>query len=87
MADSGNFRVQVLDLDGEVQAVFGEKGDAAGDLSLPKGVATDSQGNIYVVDAHFENVQVFDSTGRLLMAFGREGRADGAPNVGRHGRA
>ena len=73
VADSGNFRVQVLDLDGHVVGSIGKKGDGAGDLSLPKGVAFDSDGHVYVVDAHFENVQVFDTNGRLLMAFGTEG--------------
>lgn len=74
VADSGNFRVQLLDLDGRCLGTIGKKGDGAGDFALPKGVALDSEGHIYVVDAHFENVQVFDMEGRLLMAFGEEGR-------------
>ena len=73
VADSGNFRVQLLDLDGNCVNVFGQKGDGAGDFALPKGVAFDSEGHIYVVDTHFENVQVFNPQGQLLMAFGREG--------------
>lgn len=77
VADTGNFRVQLLDLDGRFIRAIGSKGDGAGDFSMPKGVAADSEGHIYVVDAHFENVQVFDQEGRLLMAFGREGRAPG----------
>ncbi len=77
VADSGNFRVQLLDLDGNSIKTIGQKGDGAGDLSLPKGVAFDSEGHIYVVDAHFENVQVFDDTGQLLMAFGQEGHEPG----------
>ena len=77
VADSGNFRVQLLDLDGVCLKTIGRKGDGAGDLSLPKGVAFDSQGHIYVVDAHFENIQIFHETGQLLMAFGREGREPG----------
>ncbi len=77
VADSGNSRVQVLDLDGEWIRTIGKRGDAAGDLSLPKGVAGDSDGHIYIVDAHFENVQVFDEAGRLLLAFGEEGSEPG----------
>lgn len=73
VADSGNFRVQVLDLDGRPLQTIGHVGNAAGDLSLPKGVAFDSDGHVYVVDAHFENVQIFDAKSRLLMAFGEEG--------------
>ena len=58
--------------------VIGQKGDGAGDFSLPKGVAFDGEGHIYVVDAQFENVQVFDTSGRLLLAFGEEGNGRGA---------
>jgi DNA-binding beta-propeller fold protein YncE len=74
VADSGNFRVQLLDLEGNCDRTIGQKGDGAGDFALPKGVAFDSDGHVYVVDAHFENVQIFDTQGRLLMAFGEEGR-------------
>lgn len=77
VADSLNFRVQVLGLDGSPIHVFGRKGDAAGDFGLPKGVAFDADGNLWVVDAHFENVQAFTQQGVLLMAFGREGHDPG----------
>jgi DNA-binding beta-propeller fold protein YncE len=64
-------------LDGNGISTIGQKGDGAGDLSLPKGVAFDSEGHIYIVDAHFENIQIFDEAGQLLMAFGREGQEPG----------
>jgi len=44
---------------------------------LPKGVAVGPDGNVWVVDAHFENVQAFAPDGRLLLAVGREGHAPG----------
>jgi DNA-binding beta-propeller fold protein YncE len=77
VADTGNFRIQKLDVDSHFVSAFGRKGDAAGDMSLPKGVALDRDGHVYVVDAHFENVQVFDQAGRLLMAFGEPGSGPG----------
>ncbi len=77
VADSGNFRIQLLDLDGICLKTIGQKGDGAGDFALPKGVAFDREGNVYVVDAQFENVQVFDPQGRLLLAIGEEGREPG----------
>jgi DNA-binding beta-propeller fold protein YncE len=77
LADGGNFRVQLLDLDGGSRGVIGKKGDAAGDFALPKGVAVDADGNIHVVDSQFENVQIFNDGGQLLLAFGEEGTAIG----------
>ncbi len=77
VADSMNFRVQVLNTDGQPRRMFGRKGDAAGDFSMPRDVAVDSEGHIYVLDNQFENVQVFDEAGQLLMAWGQEGRGPG----------
>lgn len=77
VADSMNFRVQLLDGEGRSKGAFGRKGDAAGDFSLPRDVAVDSEGHLYVLDSQFENIQIFDETGRLLMAWGEEGRGPG----------
>lgn len=40
-------------------------------------MAVDSDGHVYVLDSRFENVQVFDHVGALLMAFGGEGDGPG----------
>jgi hypothetical protein len=40
-------------------------------------VAVDSDGHIYVVDADFDVVQIFDGSGRLLLAFGSSGTGKG----------
>jgi DNA-binding beta-propeller fold protein YncE len=77
IADSMNFRVQLLDSGGAPLRAFGRKGDAAGDFSLPRDVAIDSEGHIYVLDNQFENVQIFDADGRLLLALGGEGAGPG----------
>jgi sugar lactone lactonase YvrE len=39
----------------------------------PKAVSVDSEGHIYVVDALFGMVQVFDREGQLLYSFGGQG--------------
>jgi hypothetical protein len=52
---------------------FGKDGDRPGDFSRPKGVATDSFGNIYVVDALMHLVQVFNPRGQLLLVIGEQG--------------
>jgi DNA-binding beta-propeller fold protein YncE len=66
-----------VDATGDFVNLFGRKGDAAGDFALPRDVAFDSDGHVYVLDNQFENVQVFDRDGRLLMAFGEEGAGPG----------
>ncbi len=76
VVDAMNFRIQRFPTDGPATA-FGKKGNAAGDFSLPRGVAVDGEGHIYVVDSQFENVQIFDAHGRLLMAFGEGGEGRG----------
>ena len=63
--------------DGKFLRGFGSIGNSPGHFSRPKGVAVDSDGNIYVVDALFDNVQIFDRESRLLMAFGRPGNGYG----------
>ena len=72
-----NFRVQIFDSNGNFISTFGKHGDGSGDFSKPKGVAVDSEGNIYVADAQFDAVQIFDKEGRLLLAFGDTGRGKG----------
>jgi sugar lactone lactonase YvrE len=41
-----------------------------GQFVRPKGIACDKEDNLYVVDAGFENVQIFNSNNQLLMFFG-----------------
>jgi DNA-binding beta-propeller fold protein YncE len=56
---------------------IGRKGDLPGYFSQPKGLALDSQSHLYVVDANFESIQIFNADGALLMDFGQEGRGAG----------
>jgi hypothetical protein len=48
-----------------------------GYFGQPKAVACDSQNHLYVLDAQFEAVQIFDNEGRLLLNFGEEGHSAG----------
>ena len=77
VVDSMNFRVQILDPEGEPVTTFGVAGDGPGTFSRPRGVAVDGLGNIWVTDALFDNAQIFDRQGRLLLAVGRQGRGRG----------
>jgi len=71
VVDSGNFRVQVINLDTETLALkFGSIGRKPGSFSRPRGISIDSNKNIYVSDAAFGNFQIFNDKGQLLLFIG-----------------
>lgn len=78
VADTMNARVQVLTLDGSLPPlIVGERGTQVGNLVRPKGVATDSEGNIYVVESYHDHLLVYDRKGRFLMPIGGTGKTIG----------
>jgi DNA-binding beta-propeller fold protein YncE len=42
-------------------------------FNTPRGITTDSNGNVYVVDSNNQRILTFDSGGALLREFGRKG--------------
>lgn len=50
--------------------VFGERGEAPGQMQNPMGVSTDAAGNIYVVDAGNHRLQKFNERGELISFIG-----------------
>ena len=72
VVDAMNFRVQVLDRAGSFRYAIGRPGEGGGDLYRPKGIGLDSEGHLYVADAFYNIVQVFDREGRLLYYFGKD---------------
>jgi DNA-binding beta-propeller fold protein YncE len=77
IVDTGNFRVQIFDDEGNFIKSLGEVGDTPGSFARPKGIALDSEGHIYVVDAAFQNFQIFDFEGNILLAVGSGGTNEG----------
>ncbi len=77
VTDSGNFRVQAFDRDGNFKLAFGSVGRKSGQFARPKGIASDPDGNIYVADAAFGNFQIFDPKGRLLLFIGDRSQTPG----------
>ena len=75
--DNMNFRVQAFNADGKFLSLFGTHGDGSGSFSQPKGLAADSDGNIYVAGATIDRVQVFSAQGDFLLAFGSKGSGAG----------
>jgi sugar lactone lactonase YvrE len=58
---------------GEFEQALGQVGDGVGQMFRPKGVAVDSEGHLYIADALWGVVQVFDRQGQLLYNFGQRG--------------
>jgi DNA-binding beta-propeller fold protein YncE len=73
VVDAMNFRLQFFDRSGKFESSMGNLGDSVGSLYRPKGVAFDSEGDVYVVDSSLGDVQVFNRKGQLLYYFGEKG--------------
>jgi DNA-binding beta-propeller fold protein YncE len=74
--DTLNYRIKFFTAGGFVTSI-GEEGDGPGTFARPKGVAVDARGHVYVVDSLFDNVQVFDPAGRILLVIGSAGNDAG----------
>lgn len=77
VVDTGNFRVQIFNRQGDFIKSFGTPGDSPGSFARPKGIAIDSEGHIYVVDTAFQNFQIFDLEGNILLYVGKGGTEPG----------
>jgi DNA-binding beta-propeller fold protein YncE len=77
--DSFNFRIQKFDPQGEFLKEFGYSGATLGGFARPKGMDVSPDGkHLYVTDAAFENVQIFDDeTTQLLLYFSQFGTGPG----------
>lgn len=70
VSDFGCPSIKVYSTDGVILDTIGTQGDKPGQFAKIKGIAADKEANIYAVDAAFENVQVFNKDGKLLLVFG-----------------
>lgn len=78
VSDFGDFNVKKFSSEGEFEGAVGGYGNAPGRFTRPKGLALDREANLYVVDAAFENIQIFNPGGELLMHFGGSYEGAGA---------
>ena len=58
-------------------AQWGSEGAGEGQFGYPKGIASDQEGNVYVVDNWNDNVQKFSADGAFLLRWGTSGSGDG----------
>lgn len=78
VADTMNARAQLITLDGSAAPVIiGERGTKLGNFVRPKGVATDSENNIYVVESYYDHLLIFDDQARFLLPIGGAGKEAG----------
>ena len=80
VADGGNHRIQVFDLNGQfLKAWGGVEGEGPGELTEPWGIAVSDDGRIYVADTWNHRIQIFDEDGQYLSEFGDFANTDGDP--------
>jgi DNA-binding beta-propeller fold protein YncE len=77
VTDTMNNRVQILPLAGGDARVVGQRGLYYGNLVRPKGVAVDSDRNIYIVESYYDNLLIFNEAGEFLMPIGGVGKTTG----------
>jgi streptogramin lyase len=77
VADSVNGRIQLLNPDGSVAAMFGAPAPGPTLLPDPVAVAFDDAGLVYVLDQQRSRVLVFDRAGKIIRTIGSRGSGPG----------
>jgi DNA-binding beta-propeller fold protein YncE len=75
--EAHNYRVQRFSPDGVTIGQFGTNGSGPGQFDLPKSVAVDQAGNIYVADTRNKRIQKFTAEGNYIDEWGTYGKAPG----------
>jgi tripartite motif-containing protein 71 len=79
VADTGNFRVQVIDPDGKkLFYKFGMYGSGQGQFMSPVAVSSDISSRLFVVDRDTNRVEKFDSQGNFISENGSLGTDAGS---------
>ncbi len=78
VTDALNATVQVFATSsGEPLAPIGRRGLFVGNFVRPKGVTTDNDGNVYVVESYYDHLLVFSADGEFLLPLGGTGSQPG----------
>ncbi len=80
-ADFGCSKIKIYSTDGAFIDTIGSVGDRPGQFTKLKGIAVDNEANIFAVDAAFENVQVFNKEGKLLIVLAGHYDGPGGLNI------
>lgn len=78
VSDTLNARVQVMSTPtGRYLGSLGKRGLKMGNLVRPKGVATDSEHNVYVIESYHDYLLVYNRRGEFLLPIGGVGQGAG----------
>jgi|SRR5215204_5448201 len=64
-------------MDHHFKGLWGRFGTGDGEFDRPRGIAVDSDGNVYVADSGNNRIQKFNSTGVFLDKWGQRGNDAG----------
>lgn len=74
VSDALNANVQIFaKSDGRPLGQIGRRGLYVGNLVRPKGVTTDSDGNVYVVESYYNHLLIYSQGGEFLLPIGGMG--------------
>ena len=73
VSDTLNARVQLLTTAGEPVRSIGQRGLYVGNLTRPKGVTMDSEGNLYIIESYYDHLLIFNLNGDYLLPIGGNG--------------
>jgi len=74
VSDTLNARVQIFSAnDGKLVGLIGRRGLFVGNLVRPKGVAVDSDNNVYVVESYHDHLLIYNDAGEFLLPVGGTG--------------
>lgn len=78
VSDALNASIQVFAKDdGRSLGQIGRRGLYVGNLVRPKGVTTDSDGNVYVVESYYDHLLIYNQGGEFLLPIGGTGNEIG----------
>jgi DNA-binding beta-propeller fold protein YncE len=77
VADTKTHEVHAFGYDGTYIAQVTGPGSGPEDVYFPTGLATDAEGNLFIVDSMHWRVQIFDSDGIHIRSFGGHGDVPG----------
>lgn len=78
VSDTLNARIQVMSAEtGKYLGSVGKRGLSLGNLVRPKGVAADSEHNIYVIESYHDYLLIYNQKGEFLLPIGGVGSGAG----------